>query len=238
MLFVWRTITALRYSQPKIADIIENTLAALRLAWRPTIAISIPFGMAFAFNFDSTLALIGAQSFAGGSIGPSTLIVQGPLLAALVTAGVVGAAFAADLGARKVRDEIAGMEVISVNPLPRLVIPRVIACTVSVPVMYILGSAAFLLGGYVLLVVFRGSNAGVFLNGFQTLIKVQDVYLSLAKSATFGLLVGVTACYFGFQAEGGPSGVASKVRKSIIAGLVLVFLAQFAFESLSSGSGI
>ncbi len=235
ILFTYRTFASLRYSLPSIEDIVENILLALRLAWRPTAATSVPFGMAFAFNFDNLLGVIGAQSFAGGAIGPATIRVQGPLIAALVMAAVVGAAFCADLGARKTHDELDAFSVMGVNPMPRLVIPRVIGTAVAMPVMFFFNCAAFILGAYLLLIIFRHNNAGAFIDGFKNLTQVSDIVVSTGKSVLYGAVVGLTACFFGFNAEGGPAGVARNVRSSIIASLTIVFVMEYAITSLLYG---
>jgi phospholipid/cholesterol/gamma-HCH transport system permease protein len=230
-LFMWQVVTSLRFSPPRFSDILEQTLAALRLGWRPIVATTFPFGMAFAFNFDSLLGVIGARPFAGGAVAPSVIRQAGSLVSAMTLTAVVGAAFCADLGARKVRDEVAAHEVMSVNPLPRLVIPRMVALTFITPIMYFFASASAVMGGFILLVLVRGANAGLFLNGMQTLVQPADIYFSVIKAVIFGLEVGALACYFGFQATGGPSGVATKVRSMIITSTVVVFITDFALTT-------
>ncbi len=151
-------ITSLRFSRPRALDILDQTLGAFRLGWRPVVAVMFPFGMAFGFNFDSLLAIIGGRFFAGGAIAPSVIRQAGPLVVAMILTAVVGAAVAADLGARKVRDEIDAMRVMGVNPYPRLVIPRILGTAIASPFLYFMGVAAAIIGGFILLVVVRSSG--------------------------------------------------------------------------------
>lgn len=227
VLFLGELVTSLRMGRPRFSDFLDNSLACLRLGWRPVVAVCAPFGMAFAFNFDSLLGVIGARAFAGGAIAPSVIRQAGPLVAATIVSAVVGAAFCADLGARTVRDEIAGMQVMGVNPVPRLVIPRVLATAAMTPVLFLFATAAVMLGGFVLLVLFRSTNAGIFIDGMQRLVKVEDIVLALVKSSIHGFIVGVCACYWGLRAQGGPAGVAVAVRKAIISSIIIVFCVDF-----------
>lgn len=232
MLFIYRLGAALTISRPRLQDVLDDVLAALRLGWRPIVAICIPFGMAFGFSFDSILGIIGARPFAGPSIGPAVIRQAGPLVASLVLSTVVGSAFCADLGARATRDEIAASEVMAVNPISRLVIPRVFATMIAAPIFYLFASAAVIFGGFVLLIFVRGSNAGTFIEGLQALTEVRDIMLSVSKSIIFGWIVGLSASYFGLKAEGGPAGVASKVRLSIMFSVTVTFLVDLAWTSL------
>lgn len=225
-------ITSLRFSRPRALDILDQTLGAFRLGWRPVVAVMFPFGMAFGFNFDSLLAIIGGRFFAGGAIAPSVIRQAGPLVVAMILTAVVGAAVAADLGARKVRDEIDAMRVMGVNPYPRLVIPRILGTAIASPFLYFMGVAAAIIGGFILLVVVRSSNAGSFITGMKTLVQVRDVTIAASKSVLFGTITGAMACFFGLRATGGPTGVASRVRTSIIATVSIVFVVDYAITSL------
>lgn len=232
VVFVSELFTSLRMGRPRFTDLLENSIACLRLGWRPVVAVCAPFGMAFAFNFDSLLGVIGARAFAGGAIAPSVIRQAGPLVTATIMAAVVGAAFCADLGARTVRDEIAGMQVMGVNPIPRLVFPRVVATAVMAPILFLFATAAVIIGGFVLLVMFRSANAGIFIDGMQRLVEVRDIFLALFKTGLHGFTIGVCACYWGLRAQGGPAGVAIAVRKSIISSIIIVFCVDFMLTTL------
>jgi len=235
VLFVGGMFSSLRMGRPRLQDVLDNSLAGLRLGWRPIVAVCAPFGMAFGFNFDSLLGVIGARAFAGGAVTPAVIRQAGPLVAALIVSTVVGSAFCADLGARTVRDEIAGMQVMSVNPLPRLVIPRVLATAIITPILFFFAAAALIIGGFVILVLFRNAHAGLFIDGMQRLVDVDDIMRSTLKALLHGAVVGVCACYWGMRAEGGPAGVAVAVRRSIIWSIVIVFTLDFMLTSIWYG---
>ncbi len=232
VLFVGRLVSSTFWPRPRLADILEQTLAALRLGWRPIVAVNIPFGMAFSLNFESLLGVVGARSIAGGALVPAVVRQGGPLIAAIIAAAAVGSAFCADLGARTVRDEVAAHEVMGVDPVARLAVPKVVACLVAVPILTFFAVASSLAGGYFLIVVLRGGNAGQFMNGIDTILRLQDVVFAVVQALVFGLVVGLSATYFGLRAKGGPTGVARQVQLSIIASFVACFASGYLLTSL------
>lgn len=232
VIYVGRLCAAVIYPRPRLADILEQSLAALRLGWRPIVAVNIPFGMAFSLNFESLLGVVGARSIAGGALVPAVVRQGGPLVAAMISAAAVGAAFCADLGARTVRDEVAAHEVMGVDPVARLAVPKVLACVAVVPILTFFAIASSLAGGYFLIVVLRGGNAGQFMNGIDTLLRLRDVLFAAIQAFLFGLLIGLSATYFGLRASGGPTGVARQVQLSIITSFVACFASGYLLTSL------
>jgi phospholipid/cholesterol/gamma-HCH transport system permease protein len=146
-----------------------------------------------------------------------------PIAAALIIAGAAGSAICSDMGARKIREEIDAMEVLGVDPIHRLVVPRVLA-TVFVAVMINgIVIAAGIGGGYFFTVVIQGGSAGAFLSGFTALATLPDLYISMVKAVLFGYLAAIVGAYKGLNAGGGPSGVGRAVNESVIIAFMLLF---------------
>ncbi len=232
VLFLGGLIGCLRIGRPRGLDVLAALYQVLEIGWRPVVIVAVPFGMVFALNFDSLLGLVGARSQAGAGLVPAVVRETGPLLAAVVASATVGAAFCADLGARKIRDELDASQVMAVDPRSRIYVPRIVACTLGVPILAVFGTMAALIGGWALIVLLRAGDGGLYLAGFEVALRSNDVFILLLKSALNGMLIGIAACYFGSHAKGGPSGVASATRTAIISGFAVTFLADFVLNQI------
>src|SRR3982750_384222 len=160
----------------------------------PVILISIPFGMVIALHVGSFNQQLGAQSATGAAMVLAIVREAAPVATALLIAGAGGSAMTADLGSRKIRDEISAMEVMGINPIHRLVTPRLwAAATVSV-LLVPLVSVAGLAGGFVFNVLVQHVTAGAYFSGFTVLVQAADLWSALAKAFLFGLVAAMVAC--------------------------------------------
>ncbi len=155
-----------------------------------------------------------------------------PVATALLIAGAGGSAMTADLGARKIRDELAAMEVMSVNPVHRLVTPRLWAASTVGFFLVSLCAVAGIAGGYFFNVVIQKVTPGAYFQGFTSLVQLPDLYSSLAKAAVFGFIAAMVACYKGIYAKGGPKGVGDAVNQAVVITFILIFFANFVMTSL------
>jgi len=133
----------------------------------------------------------------------------------------------ADLGSRTIRDEIAAMEVMAVNPVHRLVTPRLLAASSISTLLVSLVSVAGLAGGFMFNVVVQGTTAGAYFSGFTELVQIQDLFSALIKAAVFGFLAAMVACYKGLYCKGGPKGVGDAVNQAVVVTFILIFFANF-----------
>src|SRR5690242_36127 len=205
------------------AEFFEQAWFVTSVTLVPTILVSVPFGAVISLQVGNLTGQLGAQSFAGATAVLATVREAAPIAAALIIAGAAGSAICSDLGARKIREEIDAMEVLGVDPLYRLVVPRVVA-TVFVSVMIIgIVIAAGIGGGYFFNVIISGGSAGSFLSSFTTLATLTDLIIAVVKSAIFGWLAAVVGSYKGLSAGGGPSGVGRAVNEAVIITFMLLF---------------
>lgn len=206
-------------------EFIEQAWFITSVTLMPTILVSIPFGAVISLQVGNLTGQLGAQSFAGATAVLAVVREAAPIAAALIIAGAAGSAICSDMGSRKIREEIDAMEVLGVDPLARLVAPRVVA-TMFVSVMINgLVIAAGIGGGYFFTVIIQGGSAGAFLSSFTTLASLPDLYIAMIKALIFGWLAAIVGAYKGLTAGGGPSGVGRAVNESvIIAFMVLFFL--------------
>lgn len=192
----------------------------------PTALIAIPFGAIVSLQTGSLIKQLGAESYTGAA---SVLVVvqQGsPLVTSLLVAGAAGSAVAADLGSRTIREEIDAMEVLGINPIQRLVVPRVLAMVLVAVLLNGLVAVVGIGGGYFFNVVVQGGTPGAYLASFGALAQLPDLYISTLKAVIFGVIAGVVAAYKGLNPKGGPKGVGDAVNQSVVVTFLLLFFAN------------
>ena len=150
-----------------------------------------------------------------------------PIVTALLIAGAGGSAICADLGSRKIRDEIDAMEVLGVSPLQRLVVPRVLATMLVAFFLNGLVSVVGVIGGYFFNVILQGGTPGAYLASFTALAQLPDLYVGQLKAVIFGMIAALVAAYKGLNAKGGPKGVGDAVNQSVVISFMLLFLTNF-----------
>lgn len=226
-----------------VLDTVAATVRELlhgRFAWRefvdqswflasvsvlPAILIAIPFGLVIVLEVGSLAGQIGAASFVGAVDAIGTVREASPIVTALLLAGAGGSAICSELGARTIRDEIAAMEVMGINPLERLVAPRMLATVVVAVLLNGIVSFAAIASGYFADLTILHGSAGGFLNSFATFAQPADLIESTLKAAIFGLIAAVVASYKGMTAKRGPAGVGEAVTQSVvITGIALFFV--------------
>jgi phospholipid/cholesterol/gamma-HCH transport system permease protein len=206
----------------------------LSVSLLPTIAVSVPLTVLIIFTLNVLLAEFGAADISGAGAALGAVTQLGPLVTVLVVAGAGSTAICADLGARTIREEIDAMEVLGINPIQRLVVPRVIAATF---VAILLNGAVIiigLVGGYIFGVYLQHVSAGAYVSTLTLITGLPEVVISLVKSAAFGLIAGLVGCYRGLTTKGGAKGVGTAVNET----LVLCVLALFAINVVLTTIGV
>jgi len=193
----------------------------------PTSLVAIPFGAVIALQLGSLTRQLGAQSFTGAASVLAVIREASPIVCALLIAGAGGSAICADLGSRKIRDEIDAMEVLGISPVQRLVVPRVLACMLVSAALNGLVSVVGVAGGYFFNVILQGGTPGAYLASFSALAQLPDLYAGELKAVIFGLIAAVVASYKGLNAGGGPKGVGDAVNQSVVITFLLLFAVNF-----------
>jgi phospholipid/cholesterol/gamma-HCH transport system permease protein len=212
-------------------------------AWSLTKRASIPAAISAAgFGYGAPgvtgsgiAELLGDPTRVAAIVGTATLRENAVWITGMVVAGVAGTAMCADLGARKVRQELAALEVMGVDPLRKLVAPRVLALIVLTPALTMLAVAVETLAILVADLQFKATMGGYFAavtHSFNTI----DVMGALIKTAMFGAVVGVVCCYKGMNASGGPAGVGRAVNQAVVISFVTIWILNYAFNSTYLGA--
>src|SRR5207302_2218507 len=155
----------------------------------PVILVSLAFGMVIALQVGNIARQLGAYSQTGAAMVLAVVREAAPIATALLISGAGGSAMTADLGSRRIRDEISAMEVLAVDPVQRLIVPRILAAVVVAVLLNGFVSVAGVAGGYVFNVLVQGGTPGAYLASFSLLAQPADLYVALMKAGVFGLLV-------------------------------------------------
>lgn len=190
----------------------------------PTIAIAIPMCVIFVFQFNQVLSQLGATDLAGAGAGLAVVREIGPIVSVLAVAGTGVTAICADLGARKIREEIDAMEVLAVNPVHRLVVPRVLGCALVALALNGVVTLVGLASAFLFSVFVQRASAGLFVSNLTLLTNASDFLVSELKALVFGLQAGLVGCYLGINAKGGPKGVGDAVNLAVVFSFLLLFL--------------
>ena len=198
----------------------------------PTALVSIPFGAVIALQLGNLTRQVGAQSFTGSASVLAIVREASPIVTALLISGAGGSAICADLGSRKIRDEIDAMEVLGISPIQRLVVPRVLASMFVAVLLNGLVSVVGVAGGYYFNVFLQHGTPGAYIASFTALAQLPDLYASEAKALVFGAIAAIVASYRGLNPAGGPKGVGDAVNQSVIITFMLLFLTNFIMTAI------
>jgi len=198
----------------------------------PTALVAIPFGAVIALQVGGLIQQFGAQSFTGSASVLAVVREAGPIVTSLLIAGAGGSAIAADLGARKIREELDAMMVLGIDPIQRLVVPRVLACMLVSVFLNGLVSVVGVAGGYFFNVILQGGTPGAYIASFTALAQLPDLYQGMAKALVFGMIAAIVASYKGMNAGGGPKGVGDAVNESVVVSFMLLFIVNFVMSAI------
>lgn len=205
-------------------DTINQAWFIISVTAIPALLVSIPFGVIVAVQVGSFIQQVGASSISGAAGGLGVIRQGAPMVAALLLGGAAGSAVATDLGARTIRDEVDALRVMGVDPVQRLVAPRVAAMVLVAPVLCAFIIFMGLAAGYAINVGFQSGTPGSYIASFASFASVGDVVVAMLKTWLFGMVVILVACQRGLEAKGGARGVADAVNASVVIGVVAVFI--------------
>ena len=195
----------------------------MRVSFLPAIAVSIPLTVLLIFTLNVLLAQFGAADLSGAGAAIGAVTQLGPQVTVLVLAGAGSTAICADLGARTIREEIDAMEVLGIDPIHRLVVPRVIAATLVATLLNGLVISVGLVGGYLFGVYLQNVSGGAYLATLTTITGLPEVIIATVKAATFGLIAGLVGCYRGLTVRGGSKGLGTAVNETVVLCVVALF---------------
>lgn len=151
----------------------------------------------------------------------------GPVLTALMVAGRISSAIAAELGTMRVTEQIDALRTLSVNPFRYLIAPRVLASVISLPILTFIFDVVGVFGGYLTSVYSLGFNGSTYIIKTVDFMKAEDVYSGLIKAIVFGFIIGSMGCYYGYNSDKGAEGVGKATTNAVVVASILIFILNY-----------
>lgn len=200
--------------------------------------ISVLVGLIMAFIGAVQLTKFGAQVYVANLVGIAMSREMGALMAAIIMAGRTGASYAANLGTMKLNDEVSALRTVGIDPMDFLVLPRLLALALALPLLTIFSNLAGMLGGAALAAIHLHIDWPLYISQTRHAVTVTDLALGLVKACLFGSIVAVTGCWCGMAAERHAAGVGQAATNSVVLTIVLVIVADAVITVMTSVLGI
>lgn len=184
-------------------------------------------GMVFTIQVTREFINFGASTAVGGVLALTLARELAPVLTAVVLAGRVGSAFAAEIGTMKVTEQIDALQILKTDPIDYLVIPRVVACALMVPVLSVLSFITGMTGGFFIATNLYGISETVFINSARNFLSTWDLVSAIIKAFVFGVLIAVIGCSWGLTTTGGAKGVGQSTTTAVVTALLAIFISNF-----------
>jgi phospholipid/cholesterol/gamma-HCH transport system permease protein len=201
---------------------------------------SLPVVGLTAFFTGGALALqiyVGGNRFGAEAVVPNIVVLGitrelGPVIAGLMVAGRVAAAIAAEIGTMRVTEQIDALTTLSTNPIRYLVVPRLVAAVVTMPVLVLVADAIGVFGGYVVSTQSLGFNGAIYIKNTMDFMTTGDVRSGVIKVAVFGFIIALMGCYSGFNSKGGAQGVGTATTNAVVTSSILILAANYFLTSI------
>jgi phospholipid/cholesterol/gamma-HCH transport system permease protein len=233
MILTARTIvSAIRPPYPYGEELVGQFLFVLKLSWLPMAVSTFALCLgAPGLQAAGILDLFGALDRLGGFFVVTAVRFIGPIVTAVVVAGVAGTAITADLGSRKIREELDALQVLGVDPVKNLVVPRFLALMVITGLLDVFAIVFGLAAGIAASLIY-GQSLGGFFATVSSNASVTDIWGSVLMCTLFGAIIAVVCCYKGMTASGGAAGVGRAVNQAVVISFMGVFAFLYVFSAV------
>ncbi|MFA6349889.1 MAG: ABC transporter permease [Candidatus Omnitrophota bacterium] len=188
-------------------------------------------GVILALQTAVMMQRLGSEMYIASIVAISIVRELGPVITALIVAGRVGAAIAAEIGTMQVTEQIDALETMATNPVKYLVVPRFIALSLMLPLLTLYSDLLGIVGGYLICVHKLGISSSLYINVTRDALLFKDLFTGLAKTVFFGMIIAFVSCYEGFNVEGGAEGVGTATTKAVVTSFILIIAADCFFTA-------
>jgi phospholipid/cholesterol/gamma-HCH transport system permease protein len=188
---------------------------------------SLSIGMIFSLQLGSFLSLFRAELLVGAAVAKTLTRELAPVVTTLMLIAKNGSAMTAELGTMRATEQIDAMETMSVNPVQYLVVPRVLACVFSFPVLTGIANIVGVAGSFFVSVMVRKVDRAGFMDQLYSYVEPSDIWSGFIKAAIMGLIVSLICCFHGFNAKGGSKGVGDAATKAVVTSSVSILIADY-----------
>lgn len=233
-IFYWTFIAPWRRMRSNIRweSAIEQ---GVRIGWEAiliVVVINLFVGMISALQSASLLKQFGQLLLVANAVALSMTRELGPLLTAIIVAGRSGSAFTAEIGSMKMAEEVDALTTMGLNPVRFLMVPRVLAMMISLPILTLIADFTGIFGGWVVAVSIIDLGSWQYIRHTVDAIDMMDVMRGFTKSVVFAFLIAMTGCYLGIKVEGGAEGVGRSTTNSVVVSIFLIIFANLIFTAI------
>jgi phospholipid/cholesterol/gamma-HCH transport system permease protein len=216
-------------------EFLDQAWFVARVSLVPTMLVAIPITVLVQFTLNILLRELGAADLSGAGAAFGAVTQIGPVVTVLVIAGAGATAMCADLGSRTIREEISALEVLGIDPVPRLVTPRMLASGLVALLLNSLVIIVGVVGGYFFSVFAQNVNPGAFGAGITVLVGLPDLLISGVKAVLFGVIAGLVACYRGLIiTTGGAKAVGDAVNETVVYAFIALFVVNVVITAIGA----
>ncbi|HYK53499.1 MAG TPA: ABC transporter permease [Candidatus Eremiobacteraceae bacterium] len=218
---------------------IKETLSQCYLlgvqSWIIVVLTSLFTGMVISLESAQQAVAYGVGSLVGGAVAYGTVRELGPMLTAVVVAGRAGAAIAAELGSMVVTEQIEALRSMALEPSRFLVVPRLVALLVMLPLLTVFADVVSILGGMWIAFTYAHISYDTFISSARQSIGFDDVVRGLIKSVVFAVIIAMVGAYQGLSTRGGAAGVGVSTTSAVVISIILIFMSNFILSFLLFG---
>lgn len=232
MILLWKTLLLI-FRRPLNLNNIFKQMEEVGINSLPVVLITGAFtGTVLALQSYIGFKRFHAEAFVGTVVALSMTRELGPVLTGLMVSGRVGSAMAAELGTMQVTEQIDALYTLAVNPIKYLIVPRLLAAFIMMPVLVVFSDLVGIIGGYIVSVKILGSNPYIYMERTWNYLQFNDLYSGLLKASIFGIIIATISCYQGFYTQGGAEGVGKATTKAVVLSCLLILIGNYVITAL------
>lgn len=223
----WRTFTRL-YLVVKNPDITISHMFTLGIESLPLVSVIALF-LGSETVIQSVYQMSGfiPMRYLGVLVCKSVITELGPVITGMVVAGRVATGVAAEVGSMRTSEQLDAMNVLSLDPIRYLIVPKTLACIIMLPILVVWAELLAIIGALVTVILSVDVTVYTFLSGLRLFFNPFDIFVGIAKTTVFGAIIAITGAYFGFETKGGAEGVGNATTKAVVTSVVLVLIFDF-----------
>jgi len=191
------------------------------------VPVTLFIGMALSLQLSAELSILGLKMYTGKIVGVSIIREIGPVVVALVFAGRVGSGMASELGSMILGHQVDSLRVFGVDPMKKLVTPRIWSAILMLPALTLIGDAVSLSGGYYIAVFVSHQSATFYWSSVRDTLTFENVFAGAAKPFMFGYLIACISCYMGLSTKGGAKGLRQSTTRAVVLSIVMIIVSDF-----------
>ena len=234
----WRFIKEVWFPPYELREVVKQ---CFEIGYKSLTLVGVTafiIGLVFTLQSRPTLVEFGAESWLPYMVGLSIIREIGPVITGLICAGKIGSSIGAELGSMKVTEQIDAMEVSGTNPFKYIISTRIIACTLMVPILTIIGDAISLYGSYLAVKITGSVSLTLYFDKVFSSLEYSDVIPAYFKTYLFGFAIGVVGCYKGYNSRKGTEGVGRSANSAVVVSSLLIFVIDLIVVQITQFFGL